>query len=223
MPQLMIERVVPWTLNGKKQSAFLCTPQYLQDLAAGYLYTQGLIAGLPDIAGISGGEDGLKVALRCEVPSGYSDILERLQKCVPCTGDFCMPLSQVQQLCRQLLGEKEFFGTHRLGLYCDDQAIFREDVGRHNAADKCIAAGLRQGWDFSRCILGSTGRISMEMLAKAATAGIPIFFSRKYPSDIVDDWAKRLGIALVSCAHSDTPEVYGAAWRVRGAAEAGQN
>ena len=66
----------------------------------------------------------------------------------------------------------------------------------------------------SRCILGSTGRISLEMLVKAAVAGITVFFSRKYPSDIVADWAERLGIALVIRAHSDAPGVYGARERV---------
>ena len=44
MPDLMIERIVPWQLNGQKQSAFLCTPEHLDELAAGYLYTQGMIA-----------------------------------------------------------------------------------------------------------------------------------------------------------------------------------
>ena len=101
-----------------------------------------------------------------------------------------------------------------LSVHCGDQVAYREDVGRHNAADKCIAYGLRQGWDMSRCILGSTGRISLEMLVKAAVAGIPVFFSRKYPSDIVADWAERLGIALVIRAHSDAPGVYGARERV---------
>ncbi len=215
MPKLMIERIVPWTLNGQKQSAFLCTPQYLQELAAGYLYTQGFIRSLSDIAEIREQDNGMAVVTRYTPSAGCADILERLQQCAPCTGDFQVDMEYVQQLCRQLLSEEEFFGTHRLGLFCGDEAIFREDIGRHNAADKCIAAGLHRNWDFSRCILGSTGRISMEMLAKAAAAGIPVFFSRKYPSDLADAWAKRLGIALVSCAHSESPAVCGAAERVK--------
>ena len=64
MPDLMIERIVPWQLNGQKQSAFLCTPEHLDELAAGYLYTQGMIAGLGDIAEIAGDENGLNVTLR---------------------------------------------------------------------------------------------------------------------------------------------------------------
>ena len=179
MPDLMIERIVPWQLNGQKQSAFLCTPEHLDELAAGYLYTQGMIAGLGDIAEIAGDENGLNVTLREGVAPRRTDILERLQACPACKSDFQAPLVQIQAMCRQLLSEKNYFGTHRLALHCGDQVAYREDVGRHNAADKCIAYGLRQGWDMSRCILGSTGRISLEMLVKAAVAGIPVFFSRK--------------------------------------------
>ena len=214
MPDLMIERIVPWQLNGQKQSAFLCTPEHLDELAAGYLYTQGMIAGLGDIAELAGDENGLNVTLREGVAPRRTDILERLQACPACKSDFQVPLVQIQAMCRQLLSEKNYFGTHRLALHCGDQVAYREDVGRHNAADKCIAYGLHQGWDMSRCILGSTGRISLEMLVKAAVAGIPVFFSRKYPSDIVADWAERLGIALVIRAHSDAPGVYGARERV---------
>lgn len=215
MPDLMIERIVPWQLNGQKQSAFLCTPEHLDELAAGYLYTQGMIAGLADIAELAGDENGLRVVLRPGIAPQRTDILERLEHAAPCRGDFSAPLAQIQQLCRQLLSEEIYFGTHRLALHYGDQVVYREDVGRHNAADKCIAYGLRHGWDMSRCMLGSTGRISLEMLAKAAVAGIPVFFSRKYPSDIVADWAERLGIALVSRTHSEKPGIYGARERIK--------
>lgn len=70
MPDLMIERIVPWQLNGQKQSAFLCTPEHLDELAAGYLYTQGMIAGLGDIAELAGDENGLNVTLREGVARG---------------------------------------------------------------------------------------------------------------------------------------------------------
>lgn len=85
MPDLMIERIVPWQLNGQKQSAFLCTPEHLDELAAGYLYTQGMIAGLGDIAELAGDENGLNVTLREGVAPRRTDILERLQACPACT------------------------------------------------------------------------------------------------------------------------------------------
>ena len=77
MPDLMIERIVPWQLNGQKQSAFLCTPEHLDELAAGYLYTQGMIAGLGDIAEIAGDENGLNVT-----PVSYThlDVYKRQDK-----------------------------------------------------------------------------------------------------------------------------------------------
>lgn len=214
MADLMIERIVPWQLNGQKQAPFLCTPEHLDELAAGYLYTQGTIASLDDIADITGDEHGLSVTLRDGFAPRRMDIAERLQSCRPVHSDLTVPLAQVQAFCRQLLSEKGYFGAHRLALHCGDQVVYREDVGRHNAADKCIAYGLRAGWDLSHAMVGSTGRISLEMLTKAAAAGIPLFFSRKYPSDIVAEWAQKLGIALVIRAHSEDAGVYGAVERV---------
>ena len=167
MPDLMIERIVPWQLNGQKQSAFLCTPEHLDELAAGYLYTQGMIAGLGDIAEIAGDENGLNVTLREGVAPRRTDILERLQACPACKSDFQAPLVQIQAMCRQLLSEKNYFGTHRLALHCGDQVAYREDVGRHNAADKCIAYGLQR---FSPCrpgrmIVGGGGCYNLTLMA----------------------------------------------------------
>ncbi len=215
MAELMIERIVPWRLNGQAQPSFLCTPEHLDELAAGYLFTQGTIASLNDIAAITGDESGLSVTLRPDVAPQRKDILERLNDAPPCRSDLTVPLSELHSMCELLLSEKSYFGTHRLMLSCGGQAVFREDVGRHNAADKCIAHALANKWQLSQSILGSTGRISLEMLAKAAVAGIPVFFSRKYPSDIVVEWAERLNMALVIRAHSDAPTLYGAAWRIK--------
>lgn len=215
MTELMIERVVPWQINGQRQASFLCTPEHLDELAAGYLFTQGMIASLADVASVTGDESGLSVTLQPGVTPQRRDILERLNAYPPCSSLLTVPLSTLRAMCQQLLGEKGYFGTHRLMMSYHGQAIFREDVGRHNAADKCIAGALMNGWQLSESILGSTGRISLEMLAKAAAAGIPVFFSRKYPSDIVVEWAEKLGIALVIRAHSDQPAIYGAAWRIK--------
>lgn len=214
MQDLMLERVVPWSLNGASQSPFLCTPDHLDELAYGHLLAQGAVKSGADIASVSGDESGLSVVLAPGVQPENKDILARLSACAPIAPGFIVPLSQIRAMCTRLLKDSAFYGTHRLMIAWRQNEVFREDIGRHNAADKVIAFAARGGWDFSSAVLGSTGRISFEMLAKCAQMGIPVFFSRKYPSDLSIEWAKKLGIALVARTFTDAPDVYGAAERI---------
>lgn len=74
-------------------------------------------------------------------------------------------------------------GTHAAALFTSDgelQALM-EDVGRHNAVDKAIGAGVLRGLDFGRCFLFSTGRLSADMVIKCARAGIPLVASKSAP------------------------------------------
>ena len=213
MPELIIERVVSFSINGEPQPPFLCTPEHLDELALGHLLAQGM-AALEEVASVRNDDAGVDIRLRPGASIRRASILARLAACVPGKPGFITPLADVRAMCERLLRDEAYFGAHRLMIACGGREIFREDVGRHNAADKAIAFAARSGWDFSRCALGATGRISLEMLAKAAQMGIPVFFTRKYPSDISVQWAEKLGIALVARAHTGAPDVYGDRGRV---------
>ena len=208
----MIERVVHWTLNGVRQPPFLCTPDQLDDLVLGYLLNTGMVDGPDDVAEIAVRGDEIAVcttqALRAIAP-----IDERLDRMAALTGDWHVSVSILRDWANQLMSEEVYYGTHRIGLFGPQGALFREDIGRHNAADKAIGAVIRQAWDFSRCALGATGRISREILAKAASAGIPVLFSKKYPSDLSGDYALRLRIGIAAQIQSAEPVLSGAVWR----------
>ncbi len=226
MADTLMERIVPWTVNGAAQHAFLCTPEHLDELALGHLLAQGMIEDAADVKFIaetpaSPEEQAMGIAARVAVTLAegatlhHPDILTRLTACPPCESGFTIARADLLNLCARLLADEDYYGAHRLMLHAGDREAFREDAGRHNAADKLIAWAVREGVDLHHAVLGATGRISLEMLAKAAQLGVPVFFSRKYPSDIAIQWAEKLNIALVSRAHREDMTVHGATWRVQ--------
>ena len=208
----MLERVVHWTLNGQAQPPFLCTPEALEDLAAGFLLTSGRVKAYSQICSISFSQDSLAVQLSGEpAPPHYIDM--RLSLTAPLKSDLRITVDMLRQCADRLTGEESYYGTHRIMLHGPLGEITREDIGRHNAADKVIGEAARLGWDLSRCAMGATGRISLEILAKAAMVGIPIIFSKKYPSDLSCAYASRLGIGIAAKIQSAQPVLSGTVWR----------
>ncbi len=209
---IMLERVVHWSLNGEAQPPFLCTPDALDDLAAGYLLSTGMVASYRQILEITLSDKKL-IVLAAGRPALRQHIDERLNLLAPLESSLSIALETLRQCEDRLTGKESFFGTHRIMLYGPKGEIVREDIGRHNAADKVIGAAARLKWDFTQCAMGATGRISLEILAKAAVLGIPVLFSKKYPSDLCCDYAARLGIAIAAKIQSAGPELSGAVWR----------
>lgn len=104
----------------------------------------------------------------------------------------------INQLNRKSLTYRLTGGTHSaiLASIDDNISICQEDVGRHNAVDKTLGAGLINGVSFPASILGSSGRISGEIVIKAARVGIPAICSVSAPLLSGIRLAKQTGIQL---------------------------
>jgi FdhD protein len=113
---------------------------------------------------------------------------------------------------------EETGGLHASGLFEPDGRLIvvREDVGRHNALDKLVGWAVLAGrMPLNGYVLLVSGRVSLEIVQKAAVAGIPIVCAVSAPSDLAVEAATRFGQTLVGFLRADGFNVYAGAERLR--------
>jgi FdhD protein len=215
------------------------TPGHENELAVGFLRTEGLIEG-PEVVGTSGGDpaqlsqpddtilvrlavqfDDSKVAERHFIATascgicGKASIDEVVLRCEPLAPGPVVSRSVILALPDLLRTAQRAFdetgGLHAAGLFAPNGELIaiREDVGRHNALDKVIGSQVLAGaLPLRDRILMVSGRVSFEIVQKAAVVGIPIIAAVSAPSDLAIETAERLGVTLVGFLRGDGFNVY---------------
>ena len=102
--------------------------------------------------------------------------------------------------------------VHKCLLSCPgeegEKLFFFEDIGRHHAVDKAIGFALLENIPLKECVLFTSGRVPLDMVRKAARAGIYALISKSLPTMEAVREAKRVGLLLICRAWPDSYEIY---------------
>ncbi len=108
-------------------------------------------------------------------------------------------------------------GLHATGLFAADGTLLcsREDVGRHNAFDKVVGRAFLDGLlPLAEHVLCVSGRLSFELVQKAAVAGCPILVAVGAPSSLAVELAGDRGVTLCGFVRGGSVNVYTEPWRI---------
>jgi FdhD protein len=215
-----------------------CSPSDLDMLGLGFLLSEELIYSMDNVESITLSEDSStlniyvkgnaklveKLIARRDVTSGCgrnstpSDML-KANNLQPISSDMRLSADSVIRFSNEFQSMSTLFkstgGTHAAAL-CDKDniLIFKEDIGRHNAVDKIFGECLLNEIQTNDKIILSSGRISSEMLIKAAKRGIPIVVSRSAPTSMALHLAEKAGITLVGFARGRRMNIYSHDYRI---------
>ena len=211
-------------VNGQELVTVLCTPTRLNYLVLGFLYAEGIISGTDDVAIMRVCEEDSLADVRLKNP----EYKLPTQKALPsgCGGgatfqtqgervdsDLFVAPKEVLSLMKQLQENMELYrlcgGVHTSALAdTGNLLIVAEDIGRHNTLDKIQGECLLRGLSTRDRLLLTTGRVSSEMLLKAAKMQVPVVVSRHSPTGRAVSLARELGIALVGYVRGSRFLVY---------------
>ncbi|MCL2825959.1 MAG: formate dehydrogenase accessory sulfurtransferase FdhD [Eggerthellaceae bacterium] len=230
LDSVLREHLLSVYLEGSLLVKLICIPEYLEELALGYLFSEGFIACIDDVAHIA-----------IEGASAYVKLAEAPEEAVAAeegdvvttdSGDFVKnpfkakrPLDYslarsadwdpevVLKNANVLLEKSEIFKTtgnvHSV-MVCQGAEVlyFCEDIGRYNAFDKCLGRALKDRADLGRACVYTSGRIPSSVALKAVHAGIPMIVSRSAPTDATLEIAQRYGLTVIGFARGSKFSVY---------------
>jgi FdhD protein len=233
--EVAVEEPLEIRVDGEPIAVTMRTPGDDEELALGFLHGEGLIdaprrAGPPadlaantvEVAGPLLREPGTRsfyATSSCGVCG--KGALEEVAVHAPPVPDGPLVARELLAALPDRLRQPTFArtgGLHATGLFTTDGelVLVREDVGRHNAMDKVIGRALRDGrvplHDHLLCV---SGRLSFELVQKAAVAGAPILVGVGAPSSLAVRLADDRNITLAGFARGGRVNVYTATARVR--------
>ncbi len=223
------EEPVQLLLNGKDLVTFMCTPNELKELAMGHLLSRGIIKSVKDITSLGACKDMKMIFATSSIEVDFGGIElntvlssgcgsgvkfnESIAKLPKIESDFHISIEKVKKIAIEMFSEANMYRKYG-GMHCaalsDGREILAlsEDVGRHNAVDKVLGKGILKEVNFSSTMLMTTGRISTDMILKAANVACPFVVSRSIPTTSALELANNLGITVIGRINSSNPIVY---------------
>jgi FdhD protein len=229
-----VEEPLEIRVRGEPVAVTMRTPGHDEELAAGFLYGEGLIESPPELGlthDLAANTIEVRSALARELPARR---FYTTSSCGVCgkgalqeLAVIAAPLPPGPRWAHRLLaglperliqpGFERTGGTHATGLFDrDGQLVYaHEDVGRHNAMDKTIGRALLDGrLPLHGCVLCVSGRLSFELVQKAARAGATALVGVGAPSSLAIELARDRGMTLCGFARGGRMNVYCGSERV---------
>ena len=233
---LVMEEPLQININGRPFSITMRTPGADEELVRGLLFSEGVVhlEGLESEIKREA-RDGYTLA-ELAVPEIFlcKDLLEKRSLIANASCGFCgkreitdidlrrepvrpgaaLEASLIPGLGKEMRARQGAFeatgGSHAAAVFtlAGEFLALHEDVGRHNAVDKVIGFLVRENLLEKAAILFVSGRLSFEIVSKAAAAGIPFLCAVSAPSSLAVEMAARSGITLVAFCRGDRFTVY---------------
>jgi FdhD protein len=125
---------------------------------------------------------------------------------------------RVEELSRLSETYRRTHGVHNTALAAPEEVLlFRDDIGRHNAVDMIVGHAFLHNLSLDDKMLITTGRLTSEILIKAAKVGIPVLASRNTATTLAIELAKSLNITLIGYARAGKFTVYSGEERIQDA------
>jgi FdhD protein len=230
-----VEEPLEMRVGGEPVAVTMRTPGHDEELALGFLLAEGL-APLravvpPDLAANTIDVEAPGVDLGRIRRNFYTSsscgvcgkgALEAVAVQAPrVESGLRLPATLVAELPERLRAAQRAFeatgGLHATGLFSWEGELLclREDVGRHNAFDKVIGRAFLDGLlPLARSVVCVSGRLSFELVQKAAVAGAPILIAVGAPSSLAVELAADRGITLCGFVRDGSFNVYTEPWRI---------
>ena len=240
---VVAEAPVEFRLSGVPIAVLMRTPGYDEDLGVGFALTEGIALAPTEIDSVDrrthdADGDRYDLVLANGVlldPEQFRRNLYTTSSCGVCgkasidavriaapvlppgpyvTAPFLISLPRLMEEHQPAF--ERTGGVHAAALFdgAGNLLVLREDIGRHNAVDKAVGAAARERWPLGEVILMVSGRVSFEMVQKAAVAGIPIVCGVSAASSLAAELGEELGATVVGFLRSDGFNVYAGPGRI---------
>jgi FdhD protein len=242
--ELAVEEPLEIRVRGRAISVTMRTPGHDDELAAGFLLTEGVIARPTDVLEVEPcdrNEAGniVNVKLAPDVHVDFEKLsrhvfassscglcgkatIEALRSTFPpITLEMKVDAATIQALPELMRKQQATFdrtgGLHAAALFdgVGKLLVLREDVGRHNAVDKVVGHALIKSMDTTRSMLLVSGRSSFEIMQKALAARIAIVAAVSAPSTLAVEFAQANNQTLIGFLREGRMNIYSCPQRVR--------
>ena len=233
--EVAVELPLEIRLNGEPVAVTMRTPGHDLELAAGFLFGEGIVDSAPEV---TLPDDLAANTVEVRAPGAAAPANRRFYTTSSCgicgkgaleevavhaprvVGGPVVERAELAALpdrLRQPVFERTG-GLHATGLFDGGRGqpvLVREDVGRHNAMDKVIGRALLDGLlPLSQSVLCVSGRLGFELVQKAVTAGCPILVGVGAPTSLAVELADDRGLTLAGFARRGSVNVYSGPERV---------